>query len=61
MSTSIDTISLFPLTAEIVWRRYLEETRSLDAESYTLGEAEAWERLQGALSRILPDDPPEAA
>jgi hypothetical protein len=60
MTTRIDTISLFPLSAEIAWRRYLDETRSLDPDDYERGEADAWDRLQGALGRVRPD-PRDAA
>ena len=52
MANSIDTITLFPLSAEVAWQRYLEVTRSADAEDYEQVEKDAWEQLQLSLSRV---------
>jgi len=52
VTNSIDTISLFPLSAEVAWQRYLEATRAADGGEYEQVEAEAWEQLQLALSRV---------
>jgi hypothetical protein len=60
MTAQIDTITLFPLSAEVAWRRYLEATRNRDGEDYDAAEAEAWETLQMALGR-LPQPPDDAA
>jgi len=54
-----DIITLFPLSAEVAWRRYLEATQGRAGEEYEGAEAEAWEQLQLALSR-LPERPPAA-
>jgi hypothetical protein len=60
MTAQIDTITLFPLSAEVAWRRYLEATRDCDGDEYDTAEADAWETLQMALGR-LPQPPDEAA
>jgi hypothetical protein len=58
MQTDIRT--LFPLSAEVAWKRYLESTQSLDGESYKMAEEDAWAELQVALGR-LPRPPLDAA
>ena len=59
MATRIDTIALFPLSAEVAWRRYLESTRDLEGDEYDSAEREAWDVLQESLDRVpahRPDD-----
>jgi hypothetical protein len=58
MQTDIRT--LFPLSAEVAWKRYLESTQDLDGESYKMAEEDAWAELQVALGR-LPRPPLDAA
>jgi hypothetical protein len=58
MQTDIRT--LFPLSAEVAWKRYLESTQGLDGESYKMAEEDAWAELQVALGR-LPRPPLDAA
>lgn len=60
MTTQTDIRTLFPLSAEVAWRRYLEATRNRDGEDYDAAEADAWETLQMALGR-LPHRPDDAA
>jgi hypothetical protein len=60
MTAQIDTIALFPLSAEVAWRRYLEATRDRDGDEYESAETDAWQTLQLALGR-LPQPPDEAA
>jgi hypothetical protein len=60
MTAQIDTITLFPLSAEVAWRRYLETTKDRDGDDYDAAEADAWETLQVALGR-LPQAPDDAA
>jgi hypothetical protein len=60
MTAQIDTITLFPLSAEVAWRRYLEATHDRDGDDYDAAESEAWETLQLALGR-LPQPPDDAA
>jgi hypothetical protein len=52
MTGSIDTITLFPLSAEVAWQRYLEATRAAGTGEYEQVEEEAWDQLQLALSRV---------
>jgi hypothetical protein len=58
MTTTADIITLFPLSAEVAWQRYLEDTRGRQGDDYAAAEAEAWARLQVALGRVRqpPDD-----
>jgi hypothetical protein len=58
MTAQIDTITLFPLSAEVAWRRYLETTKDRDGDDYDAAETDAWETLQVALGRLpqVPDD-----
>jgi len=58
MTGSIDTITLFPLSAEVAWQRYLEATRGANAGVYERVEQEAWEQLQAALSHVRGDASP---
>jgi hypothetical protein len=58
MQTDIRT--LFPLSPEVAWKRYLEATQELNGESYNLVEEDAWAELQVALGR-LPRPPLDAA
>jgi hypothetical protein len=60
MATTIDIRTLFPLSANVAWARYLEATRGIEGEEYERVEGAAWEELQVALSR-LPERPTEAA
>ena len=60
MATTIDIRTLFPLSAEVAWTRYLEATRGIEGAEYERAEGAAWEELQLALSR-LPERPTEAA
>jgi hypothetical protein len=60
MTAQIDTITLFPLSAEVAWRRYLEATRDRAGDDYDSAETDAWETLQLALGR-LPQPPDDAA
>jgi hypothetical protein len=60
MATQTDIRTLFPLSAEVAWKRYLEATQGLDGDSYQLVEQDAWDELQLALGR-LPRPPLEAA
>jgi hypothetical protein len=60
MTTQTDIRTLFPLSAEVAWRRYLEATRDLDGEPYDSAEQDAWEELQIALG-LLPQQPRDAA
>jgi hypothetical protein len=55
-----DIITLFPLSAEVAWRRYLEATQGREGPEYEGAEADAWEQLQIALTR-LPVQPSDAA
>jgi hypothetical protein len=52
LTTHDDIRTQFPLSAEVVWLRYLEMTRDLTGEDYAEAEAEAWEELQIALSHL---------
>lgn len=58
MPGSIDTITLFPLSAEVAWQRYLEVTRAAAPDDYERVEQDAWAQLQVALSRVRSE--PEA-
>jgi hypothetical protein len=60
VTTQTDIRTLFPLSAEVAWRRYLEATQDLDGEEYAATEEDAWEELQIALGR-LPRQPLNAA
>lgn len=60
MTTQTDIRTLFPLSAEVAWKRYLEATQALDGEHYAAVEADAWGKLQLALGR-LPQQPRDAA
>ncbi len=48
----MDIVTLIPLSADVVWTRYLEATRHLTGEEYALAETEAWEQLQTALANL---------
>lgn len=52
MTPPLDTIALFPLSATVAWRRYLEATQGLDGDAYDLAERAAWEQLQVSLVRV---------
>jgi hypothetical protein len=60
VATQTDIRTLFPLSAEVAWRRYLEATQGLEGDSYESAEADAWVELQVALRR-LPQQPLDAA
>jgi hypothetical protein len=60
VTTQTDIRTLFPLSAEVAWRRYLESTQDLDGEYYDAAEQDAWDELQMALGR-LPRQPLDAA
>lgn len=60
MPGSIDTITLFPLSAEVAWQRYLEATRASEPEDYEQAEQDAWAQLQVALSRVRSEPEPVA-
>ena len=60
MTMQTDIRTLFPLSAEVAWKRYLESTQTLDGESYKMAEEDAWAELQVALGR-LPRPPLDAA
>ena len=60
MTMQTDIRTLFPLSAEVAWRRYLEATQELAGDSYKMAEEDAWAELQIALGR-LPQPPLEAA
>lgn len=60
MTTQTDIRTLFPLSAEVAWKRYLEATRELDGDHYAAVEEDAWDELQVALGR-LPQRPRDAA
>ena len=60
MATQTDIRTLFPLSAEVAWRRYLEATQALEGDSYEAAERDAWAELQIALGR-LPQRPLDAA
>jgi hypothetical protein len=60
MTTQTDIRTLYPLSAEVAWKRYLEATQELDGDSYKIAEEGAWAELQVALGR-LPRQPLDAA
>jgi hypothetical protein len=60
VTTQTDIRTLFPLSAEVAWRRYLEATQDLEGEHYESAEQDAWDELQIALGR-LPARPLNAA
>lgn len=60
MTGSIDTITLFPLSAEVAWQRYLEATRAAEPGEYERVEQDAWAQLQVALSRVRTEPEPVA-
>ena len=60
MPGSIDTITLFPLSAEVAWQRYLEATRAAAPADYERVEQDAWAQLQVALSRVRSEPEPVA-
>ncbi len=52
LTTHTDIVTRFPLSAEVVWQRYLEVTRDLSGDDYEQTEQEAWELLQEALGHL---------
>ena len=52
LTTHTDIVTRFPLSAEVVWRRYLEVTQDLTQDEYEQVEPEAWEQLQVALGHL---------
>jgi hypothetical protein len=52
LTTHTDIVTRFPLSAEVVWRRYLEVTADLSGDEYEQIEPRAWEQLQVALGHL---------
>ncbi len=52
LTSHTDIVTRFPLSAEVVWRRYLEQTEGLTGDEYEQVEHEAWEQLQAALRHL---------
>ena len=56
---TLETLTFFPVTREMAWRRYLAQTRAAALEEYAEVEQAAWGELQHMLAQL--EDPVPAA
>ena len=52
---TLDTLTYFPVTEELAWRRYLAQIRTAEPGDYAAREEAAWLELQATLARLAPD------
>ena len=56
----LESLTYFPITRELAWRRYLAAIRTAEPEQYGQIEEAAWAELQEMLAHVAPGPVPAA-